>query len=1055
MQLRLAVACVSTAATVAAAVGAFALSPGTPPVDLGTDFGPGDGLHRYVVTLDLTDASSTAATGAQAAATHVPDADGRRPSLDVAALGRAQDALGGGGTLRVIDGVPHYVTDAGTMPVAASDAGPAVPAPAGDEPPVAATDPADAVQALADQPGVVSAQLLADGRALVATDLDQSELDALAGVRDVELSQQVPVAATEVNPNDPYYAAYGWSLHNTGTNAYQQAGAVAGADISAPAGWAASQGDGMVVAVVDTGFYTGHPDLAGALWTNPAEACGSVDSDGDGKAGACHGWNFYTNSADVTNGTMGTHGTSVAGVIAARMDNGQGVAGVAPQATVMPLVVGGGSNVDIYLATQAIRWAVDHGADVINASFGGPVSGAALTALTAAVDYAANAGVLVVAAAGNDSGNRDTSVMYPASLTSDGVVTIGSTDAADRPAASSAYGATSVDLFAPGEKVVTTWDDGGYRLVSGTSIAAPHVTGAIADFLALDPDATLAEQRSWLAGATTPLSTLTGRCVTGGRLTVAGLTSAAGAVSYTFSSMVAPAGRVSPTVSLTAASGPGRYEVDLGLVMLVDGQVWAVSGEEVSIDGVSRLTDDDGIVRFDLGQLPDLGAHDVVASLDLGAGQFGLSAQVLKDGQALSRPFAAPLIVTATPDGSGSQNPAPDGPAPEESGAGGSGPGAPGSSGSGTPDAGSGGSAPGGSGSGGAGPGGSGPESTSPGGSGPGTGDSTTPGGSGPGSPDESSGGSGPGGAGTGGSGMDGSGSGGSGSGGSGSGDSGSGGSGSGDPGSGGQQPDPWPDGSGPIGSGPDGSGSTGPGSTGSGSDSRTYDRVGAFEVTSISRVHVSTSGSELVIIRGERMARVAGVRVGAASYGSSVVLILDGDAGTLMFLTPPMPAGAYDVTVYGAGQSSVLPEALIYSADASAGGPGPGPGPGGPDSGNPDGSGGGTWPGGSGDDGSGSEGPGAGGPGPGSSGPGTGDPGSGEPDSGEAGAGGPGSGEPGAGGPGSDGSGPGDSSGGSPSGPARRTGPNGEQLVASTRLTISPHLWSLSCTTSCSGVPV
>ena len=132
------------------------------------------------------------------------------------------------------------------------------------------------------------------------------------------------------------------------------------------------------------------------------------------------------------------------------------------------------------LGAEAIPYAADHGAHVVNASWGGSVGGSALTALRSAVAYAASKGVLVVAATGNDGTDRDTSAVYPASLTESNVLTVGSSTAADRASGFSAYGATSVDLFAPGELVFTTWNDGSYRLVSGTSIASPQVAAAYA-----------------------------------------------------------------------------------------------------------------------------------------------------------------------------------------------------------------------------------------------------------------------------------------------------------------------------------------------------------------------------------------------------------------------------------------------------------------------------------------------------------------------------------------------------------------------------------------------
>src|SRR3954453_2198222 len=183
------------------------------------------------------------------------------------------------------------------------------------------TASAEAADGLGGLPGVVNAQRLSDGRTLVATEgVAPAELQRVPGVASVEVSPSVPVMAAV---SDPYWPSYGWNLDNPGSNAYSQT-AVADADTDAPDGWPVSTGSPVVVAVVDTGYYTDHPDLQGALWTNPD--CGT-DADGDGRTGDCHGWNFPTNGPDVDNAGYGTHGTSVAGVIAARAGNGGGSAG--------------------------------------------------------------------------------------------------------------------------------------------------------------------------------------------------------------------------------------------------------------------------------------------------------------------------------------------------------------------------------------------------------------------------------------------------------------------------------------------------------------------------------------------------------------------------------------------------------------------------------------------------------------------------------------------------------------------------------------------------------
>ena len=189
---------------------------------------------------------------------------------------------------------------------------------------------------------------------------------------------------------------------------------MADADVDAPEGWAGGTGNGRIVAVVDTGYDSDHPELAGALWTNPAESCGSADTDGNGKAGDCHGWNFTTNSADIDNGSRrhARHQRRRR----RRRPGGQRPRhrrASPPTSRSCRWSSAAGPSVDVTLGAEAIRYAVDHGADVINASWGGAFSGWALDNLRSAVAYAAAHDVLVVAAAGNDAANRDTHAALP------------------------------------------------------------------------------------------------------------------------------------------------------------------------------------------------------------------------------------------------------------------------------------------------------------------------------------------------------------------------------------------------------------------------------------------------------------------------------------------------------------------------------------------------------------------------------------------------------------------------------------------------------------------
>ena len=779
--------------------------------------------------------------------------------------------------------------------------------------------------------GVVSAQLLHGGAALVATDgLAPHHLEAVPGVADAEFSPQVPVLGAVT---DPYFPQYGWNLDNTGINFYNQAG-TADADVDAPAGWDGGTGQGRIVAVLDTGFDSAHLDLAGALWTNPAEPCGTSDTDGNGLAGDCHGWNFAANNADVDNGSLGEHGTAVSGVVGARANNGVGSAGVAPDVTIMPLVIGSGEGVDVVLGAQAIRYAVDHGADVINASWGGAFSGYPLQLLRDAVAYAAAHDVVVIAAAGNDQGNRDTSILYPASLTDPNVITVGSSTAADGVSASSAYGATSVELFAPGNLVATTWNDGGYRLVSGTSIAAPHVAAAYALYRAQRPDAGYAEVRQALLGDVDPVAAFEGRSVTGGRLTLRHLAEDTPAeIGYRFASMTAPAGPVTPRVTATGDESPGDWSVTLGLGMEADREIWAVADKALTLGGATVTTDDAGEATFDLGLADSPADLDLSPTLELGNGRYVLSVQLHRDGDPAGHTFAAPLLIgTAAETDPGGSDGGPGTGGSDDGGSddGGSGDGGSGddsggseggSDGPGTDDGGSGDSGSGDSGS-----GGGSDDGDSDRGADDGSDDADGAPGDGPGGDDRSD-------------------------------DSADGPSDGSDGADGSPGPVDGADGSDPgDGSGGSDGGSEAPGDAEDRDDSVdgpptddggsvTYPGVGPFRITGMSPIRVDTAGGTQVTLTGTALPLDARVRIGETAAAA----VVRSSATELVFVAPARVAGVYDVHVFARDdRTSVLEDALTYTdapigpgsgADDDGGNGTPGPGGSGSDPGTDDGS--------------------------------------------------------------------------------------------------------------------
>ncbi len=283
-------------------------------------------------------------------------------------------------------------------------------------------------------------------------DVDFAELDYLA-------------QATEL-PDDPALNLQ-WALPKIGL----------------PAAWSVTTGTtGLVVAAVDSGLYLGHPDLASKVWTNAGEIPGNgIDDDLNGKADDVNGWHFYqqwtpsgyipAGNADV-NDEFG-HGTHVAGILGAATNNGLGIAGVSWGTRVMPVRVldqyGNGWYSDI---AAGIIYAADNGAKIINLSLGGATASATLCQ---AVKYAYEVkGSLVVAATGNAGG----AVYYPAACAD--VLAVAATDRADQRAGFSNFG-PQVDLAAPGVEIYSTWPWlDGYFTKSGTSMAAPHVSGLAA-----------------------------------------------------------------------------------------------------------------------------------------------------------------------------------------------------------------------------------------------------------------------------------------------------------------------------------------------------------------------------------------------------------------------------------------------------------------------------------------------------------------------------------------------------------------------------------------------
>ena len=268
--------------------------------------------------------------------------------------------------------------------------------------------------------------------------------------------------------------------------------------MGAASAWRQTTGGDVTVAIVDSGIDLTHPDLVPNLWTNPGEIAGNgVDDDGNGYVDDVHGYDFVR--GDGTPQDENGHGTHVAGIVAARGGNGIGVAGVAWRARLMAVrVLDAGARGTTTTVAEGIRYAVANGARIINLSLAGPAPSGDLEN---AIGDARAHGVLVVVAAGNDGRDLAGAPSYPAAYPEDNVLGVAATAPGGGLAGISDFGA-GADLAAPGEDILSTALGGGYESRTGTSMAAPAVTGALVLLAAARPDLDAAGLRDALLGST-------------------------------------------------------------------------------------------------------------------------------------------------------------------------------------------------------------------------------------------------------------------------------------------------------------------------------------------------------------------------------------------------------------------------------------------------------------------------------------------------------------------------------------------------------------------------
>jgi serine protease len=333
-------------------------------------------------------------------------------------------------------------------------------------------------------------------------------LRAQPGVRYAEPDYLMQLAAT---PDDPSFGQQ-WGLQNTGQLVNGIKG-TPGADINATAAWnVAADSRSVVVAEVDSGVDYHHPDLAASVWTNP------------GGVGGCpagtHGYNVVANTCEPMD-DFG-HGTQVAGVLGAAGDNGAGIAGVAWRTTILPVKwtdsAGHGSTSRLI---RALDWALKVQAAGVNirvVNDSAVFSGTGFSqALSDELDKLGANNILFVTAAGNNRNDNDVTPKYPCSYGKANEICVAATEQHDRLARFSNWGATTVDLAAPGKNILTTVPGGGYGYTKGTSFAGPLVAGAAALAISVQ-DLSTSALRARILGAVDALPSLAGKVRSGGRL---------------------------------------------------------------------------------------------------------------------------------------------------------------------------------------------------------------------------------------------------------------------------------------------------------------------------------------------------------------------------------------------------------------------------------------------------------------------------------------------------------------------------------------------------------
>ncbi|MFM9824772.1 S8 family peptidase [Flavobacterium sp.] len=363
---------------------------------------------------------------------------------------------------------------------------------------------------------------------LVSTKLGTMEsIELLKNSTEIEYAEPNWIYQHYAVSNDTYYKNGSlWGMYGDTTSPANAFGSQAGK------AWAAGNTglSTVYIGIIDEGYMYTHEDLAANAGNSIREIADGIDNDGNGYVDDVYGWDFDGNNNTVFDGTGDDHGTHVAGTIGAVGGNGKGVAGMCWSVKILNAKFLGRNGGTTANAIKAVDYFTDlknnRGINIVatNNSWGG---GGFSQGLYDAIERANAAGILFVAAAGNSTSNNDVTASYPGSYTNSNIIAVASITSTGGLSSFSNFGGTTVDLGAPGSGIYSSVPlsskgkiVSGYASYNGTSMATPHVTGACALYAATHSSATASEIKSAILSSAVATPSLSGKCMTGGRLNV-------------------------------------------------------------------------------------------------------------------------------------------------------------------------------------------------------------------------------------------------------------------------------------------------------------------------------------------------------------------------------------------------------------------------------------------------------------------------------------------------------------------------------------------------------